>query len=475
LVPISVVIALSSYVLGKQIIRPHHRMIKALLLLLVVIIVMKFEMVYAVYFFVVLFPFPSGIVLTNSNVIFLTLITLVWMVRARATGKNLFEKTDVDIWILLFLAAYIVSLFNVELTSHLIEGVKLIWRQLTAFALFYMIVMFVDDERKLERMTKLIALAGTLVALTGVVELFAPGFSLIPGWIQADPHRGVGRLGFRLEGIRIGGALGAHGLLSDYCAFTLFFMVFHFLRSKNPIEKTFWFGASIMAVAVIMATANRGGVLSLLFGLVYSLWVFRRYMNLLRYVILITAVVTVFTATQLALDKYTIAVSMTKRVLGTQLVRGVPETRGTIWQDTFRRSLDHVIIGHGPYFPTSRGLEKQYWPHNGYLYYLYTLGLFGLTAFLMIVYRLFRISLRYRQPLIAKSFVGAILSILNVQLAVFLVGQVRTDHQRHTDFVYIYIVWMLFGLIVAVGKMVTGREAEVRERAMEGDSDGQAL
>ena len=106
-VPISIVIALSSYILGKQIVRPHHRMIKASLLLLVLIILLRFEMVYAIYFFVVLFPFPSGVVLTSTNVILMTLVTLIWLVRAKATGKNLYEKTDVDIWILLFLGAYL--------------------------------------------------------------------------------------------------------------------------------------------------------------------------------------------------------------------------------------------------------------------------------------------------------------------------------------------------------------------------------
>jgi hypothetical protein len=421
-------------------------------------------MVYALYFFVILFPFPSGIVLTNTNVIFMTLIAMVWMVRAKATGKPLFQRTDVDIWILLFLTSYFLALFNVELTYELIEGVKLIWRQLTAFALFYFVAMFVDDEQKLERLTKLFALAGALVAFTGIVELFAPGFTLIPGWIEADQHRRVGELGFRLEGIRIGGALGAHNLLADYCAYTLFFMILYFLRAKNPIEKVFWFGTAIMAVAVLMATANRGAVLSLMFGFVYSLWVFRRHMNLVRYVILISAVVSVFGVLQVALDRYTIAVSITERIVGTQLVSGVPETRGTIWQDTFRRSLDHIFIGHGPYFATTKGLEKVFWPHNGYLYYLYTLGLFGLSAFLMIAYRLFRISLRYTRPLAGKSYIGVMLSIFNVQLAIFLVGQVRTDHQRHTDFVYIYIVWLLFGLIVAGANILKKKEIE-HERA----------
>ena len=56
------------------------------------------------------------------------------------------------------------------------------------------------------------------------------------------------------------------------------------------------------------------------------------------------------------------------------------------------------------------------------------------------------------------TFAGTVMGILHIQLAMFLIEQLRTDHQRNTDFVYIYIVWMLFGLIVAAGKLIRERE-----------------
>ncbi|UCG53475.1 MAG: O-antigen ligase family protein [Candidatus Latescibacterota bacterium] len=470
IVPISFVIAVSSYVLSKQLIRPHQRVIKASLLLVVLIILLKFEMILSLYFFIVMLPFPSGIVLTSTNVILLTIITLVWLIRARATGEKLFEKTDIDLWVILFLGAYLISLFNVETTRHLYEGFKLIWRQLTAFAFFYLIVRFVDTEQRLERITKVIGLAGALVAFTGVVELFAPGVTIIPGWIETRQQLGKGMLGYRLEGIRLGGAFGAHNLLSDYCSFTIFFMITHFLRSKNPIEKAFWSAASLMTVAVLMATANRGATFSLAFGFAYSLWVFRRHMSLVRYVILITSAVAIFGVTQLALDRYTIAASITQRVMVTYFVGGVPDSRVGVWEQVFRRCLDHMFIGHGPYYETSKGLIRYFWPHNAYLYYFHTIGLLGLSIFLIIAYRLVRISLRYRHPLIAGSFLEYGLSIFNVQIAMFLVGQMRTDHQRHTDSIYIYVVWMLFGLIAATGNMLKKKERQIAQRALETDT-----
>lgn len=458
-VPISVVIAISSYILGSQIVRPQHRMIKAGLLLLALGILTRFDMLYSIYFFILLFSFPSGVVLTSTNVLLMTFIPLVWMVRSLATGQRLFARTEVDKWIVVFLLAHFVSLFNVETTEAFTVGIELIWRQLTAVAFFFLIVTFVDDEKKLERTTKIIAIAGALVALIGIVQLFAPGASVIPGWIETRAPRGMGDLGYRSAGIRLGGSVG-WDVLSDYCGLMLFFMVTHFVRVKNPIEKMFWLGVSIITFAAMLGTATRGGVLSFGVACLYSLWVFRRHLNLVRYVVLISGAIVLFVSMEAALQKYTLAVSVTERFAATKFYGIEPDTRVGIWPDVMKRSLEHIFIGHGPWYPTKIGLVGVFWPHNGYLYYLYTLGLFGLSAFLIIAYRLFRISLRYAQPLASGSYLGVALSILSAQLVEFLVGQLRTDYQRTGDYVYPYLAWMLFGLIAAAGNMLKRREIE---------------
>jgi hypothetical protein len=463
-VPISIVVAISSYVLGSQIVRPQHRMIKAGVLLLALAILSRFDMLYSIYFFILLFPFPSGVVLTSTNALLMTLIPLVWLVRSRATGAKLFARTDVDKWIAVFLLAHVVSLFNVETTEALTFGIKLIWRQLTVVAFFYLIVTFVDDESKLERTTKMLAIAGALVAFTGILELFAPGVSVIPGWIETQAPRGVGMLGYRIQGLRIRGTVG-WDLLSDFCGLTLFLMVTHFFRGKNPIEKVFWLGVSIITFAALLGTATRGGVISLGVACIYSLWVFRERLNLVKSVVLISVVVVAFASMQFILDKYTLAASVTGRIMGTKFQGVVPESRAGIWEAAFKRSLDHIFIGHGPSYDTGTGLVRIFWPHNGYLFYLYTLGLFGLSTFLIIAYRLFRISLRYAHPLASGSYLGVALSIFSAQLVMFLVGQLRTDYQRTHDYIYPYLAWMLFGLIAAAGNILKKRELEARASA----------
>ncbi len=464
----------SSYILSKQVVRPQHRMIKAVLLLVVIGALLKFEMIYTIYFFIVMFPFPSGLVLTSTNIILMTLITLMWIIRSRATGQKLFERTSVDRWIALFLLAYVLSLFNVETNVGISEGVKLIWRQLTAISFFYLIVMFVDTEKTFTATTKVVAISGGFVAFTGLMELFFPGLVLIPGWIEFQSRLGEGTLGYRIEGIRVGGAVGSHSILSDYSSFSLLLMVIHFIRSRNIIEKLFWAGVGVMTFAVLLSTANRGAVVSVAFGFAYSLFVFRHYMTLFRYVMIIAAVVLVFGVTQTALDQFTLAASATDRILGTQFEGMVPDSRVGIWEEVFKACFDHVFIGHGPYYQTGKGLVRTFWPHNGYLFYFYTLGLLGLGAFIGIAYKLFRISMRYSHPLARETFLGVGMGAIHVILAMFLVGQFRTDHQRHTDFVYIYIVWMIFGLTVAAGKILDRRIREYNSSSRD-DEAGESV
>lgn len=460
IVPLLVLAVVVSIVLGQQIVQPHHRMIKMAVLAVVLAFLTRYPIIFSLYFFVLLMPFPSGVVLTSTNVILMTLIPMIWMVRSLATGERLFKRTEVDKWILIFLLAHVVSFWNVETRQGVIDGIRVVWKQLTAVAFFYLIVTFVTDENKLEKMMKIVPIAGAIAASTALFELFVPGFELIPGWIEARERFGAGTLGYRVVGMRVAGAIGSYDLLSDFCAFNLWLAVPHFLRARNAIEKLLWLGVSALTITVLMATANRGALAAFALAFFYGLWVFRRYLNLRRLVIVLCAVVVVFSVTQIVLDKYTLAASVTKRFAATQFRGLTPDSRVGVWAPVFERAMEHIYIGHGPWYETSVGLTRYFWPHNGYLYYLHTIGLLGLVPFVIILYKLFRASARYAHPLASGSFLGLALSILNVQLFMFMVGQLRTDHQRNIDYIYIYIVWLFFGLIMAAHQILKGRIAE---------------
>ena len=148
--PIAGLIAVASYFAAKQAITPHRRVIKIAVLLWLLVLMLRFDMVYSIYLFVLLYPFPSGIALGSTNAILMTIIPVVWLVRASSTKERLLTKTPVDAAIILFIGAFIISFFNVDTQQLVVKGLKVMWIQVTAIVFFYLTIRFVDTEEKLQ-------------------------------------------------------------------------------------------------------------------------------------------------------------------------------------------------------------------------------------------------------------------------------------------------------------------------------------
>jgi len=461
-VMISLVVFVAAYAVAEQVVFPNQRIIKVTILFLLFVIMLRLDTVYSLYLFVLLMPFPSGIALTSTNVVLMTLIPLLWVIRARSVGQALAPRTKLNGAIAFFLIAYMVAFTHTPSNSALIMNLKMLWRQLTAVAFFYLIVTFVDNEQKLSRITKLYALAAGLVGLTAVFELFAPGSTLIPGWINAGRHE-FGQIGQRVEGIRTGGAVGSHSLLGDFLSLSLFYVGVHFLRARNPIESTLWVVVFGVSFAAVLSTANRGAAAALVVGFAYALWVFRRYLNAASLMIIVAAAAAIVVGGEIVLEKYTYAVSVTQRLMDTTFEGGVPNNRGGAWIPALKGSLEHVFVGHGPWYDIGIGLEAKAWPHNAYIFNLYTLGLLGLSAFLLVRYKLFRISwdhIRRDPPRRGCTPAANMMGVLHVQFVMHLLHMGRTDFERPGDNVYIFLAWMLYGLIVATGRILDREERE---------------
>jgi O-antigen ligase len=312
------------------------------------------------------------------------------------------------------------------------------------------------------RLVKIVCVTCILVMLTAIVELFFPGRQIIPGWIGLASKLGEGNLKYRLEGMRAGGAFESHGMLSDFGTQMILFMVFFGVLAKNPMEKVFWMLGTLATIVAILATANRGATTGLVLGAALALIYFRRSLGLVRISLIVVAACTGLIVMDAVLSEHTLAVSVMDRFRDTTFEGMVPENRVMTWAPTLKDALKKPFFGHGPFYDTGIGLTKRYWPHNGYLFYFYTLGLFGLGAFLWLIARVYGQSRVWKAPRVRHTRMGAFLAIAQIWLIVFLWEQLRTDHQR--DDIYPYIMWMCFGVIV------TG--ASVARRQM--NSNGQA-
>ncbi len=457
IIPPAVLIFAGAYFTAQQAVRPSHRAIKALVLMALMVLMFRFDMVYSVYLFALLFVFPSGISIGSSNSVIMTIIPMIWAVRATSGKIPLTRRSPLDAAIGVFLLAHVVSLINVSDGGTLARSVGIIWRQLTACAFFYTIYLFVTDEARLFRLGKVMSVACFLVMITAVLELFFPGATIIPGWIGLTRSLGEGMLSHRVQGLRVGGAFESHGMLSDFGTQLLLFMVFFFLRARNPAEKAFWLVASSTTVLAILATANRGAAAGLVLGITLVLIYFRRSIGAARMVLLIAFGVSGLVTLDTVLSERTIAVSVLDRFTNTKFEGIVPENRTMTWKPALIGAMESPYIGHGPYYDTGIGLTKVYWPHNGYIYYFYTLGLFGLAAFVWIMWRVYRQSRLWRHPQVRGTPLGNFMALAQIWFFVLAFEQLRTDHQR--DDIYPYIVWMCFGVITTASAIARRRIA----------------
>ena len=460
---IAAMVAVGGYVVAQQIVSPHRRAVKLSVLVGLMALMFRFDMVWSVYVFTMLFPFPSGISVGSTNSVLMTLIPLIWMVRATSTRSALFKRTPLDLPILVFFLIYIVSLINVDGDVALKASIRILWTQLTAIAFFYMIVNFVDNEEKLNRFAIVIAVACAFVMMTAVVELFFPGAVIIPGWIETAQQLGAGKLRYRAEGIRVGGAFKSHGMLADFGTQTMLFMIYFAIRARNPILKACWTGVSMMTLVAVLATANRGAGAGLALAVVLGLTFFGSRISFHKRVLAVLAVVALFLTAEFLMEKYTVASSLIDRFMATEFEGVVPETRQNTWKPALIRSMEHPFIGHGPYYDTTRGLEQALWPHNGYIFYLHSIGILGLAAFFWVLQRVASCSQIWRRKSIRKTRLGTLATLGQIWLLVLAFEQLRTDHQR--DDIYPYILWMSFGFVVAGWHIIRKRLAEEEREA----------
>ena len=446
-IPVAALVAAGAFFAAQQAVSPQHRAIKGLVVLGLMALMFRFDMVYSVYLFALLFVFPSGISFGSSNSVLMTIIPMIWAVRATSARVPVVRSTPVDLAIGAFLMAHVVSLFNVSDPAILTQCVTVLWRQLAACAFFYCIFMFVNDEERLFRFGKIVCIACTLVMLTAVTELFFPGRQIIPGWIGLTNKMGEGLMHYRAQGIRVGGSFESHGMLADFGTQLILFMVYFAILAKNPMEKMFWFGSVATTIIAILATANRGATSGLILGFVLALVFFRRRLGGARIAVIVIGATVGLVVLDTVLSENTLAVSVIDRFTNTKFEGMVPENRVSTWGPTMHEALEKPFFGHGPYFDTGLGLTKRMWPHNGYLFYFFTLGLFGVLTFLWVIARVYRESRMWRARGVRDTRLGTFMAIAQIWLLVLLLEQMRTDHQR--DDIYPYIVWMCFGVIVA--------------------------
>jgi O-antigen ligase len=159
--------------------------------------------------------------------------------------------------------------------------------------------------------------------------------------------------------------------------------------------------------------------------------VFRREFSWKRVFIGLIAFLGLMLIGEKTLGRFEGNITLLTRVAGTYIERGIPDTRRVAWTYVWDRIMERPILGHGP--------------HNAFLFYFFSIGLVGLPTYLYLVWRVLRRTWDRGGFRIGEApFSRGMMAVCHVGVVQFLIGQLRTDHQRGD--VYIFFMWILFAL-----------------------------
>jgi hypothetical protein len=456
-------IAAAGALAGSQIAHPAKRMIEAFGGLILVYIIWNFSTLNALWFLIIVYPFPFGISLGNSTFIFTLVVFLIYLIRVSARTSTIHFDRRFNIPILLMVMSYVISFYNFKVGPELLRfGLQSTTNFIASILFFYIIINFVRDEKSLYGTVKISMITCALVMLFTVLELLFPGRQLIPGWLYTEhKHQLI------MKNIRVGGPFHDFELSAEYFAMNVPILLFLAVRAHRLLTRNLFVFLLIADIALLFSTMTRGAFVSLTIGMVYMAFVCRRDLNIVRLVVIGGALVALVFIIDTLIARYTISGSLFGRIVATTFEKGVvPENRVLAWGGAITRGFEHPFIGHGPGWDFSKGIDVGIWPHNAYLYYFNITGLFGLSAFIFLLVRLFRATLAgFHSSLVRSPFPEAFMKVLHVSFVIFAIDQIKIDYQRNN--LYMYFVWFFFGMIAATRNVIA---AGVRNRTGSGSA-----
>ena len=451
------IVVVAALVLGQQILAPNPRVIKLVAGVALFVAAYRARPFWALCMIVLFFPFPFSIFVGDSTMIFIVLVALVYLARLTMGQVPALRGTPVDAGMAVLMAAYMLSFFNID-NPFVLQRALIEMTGITAsFILFYMTANFIRTERELRIFVRVLLILAGLSVFVGMFELFFPGRVLVPHWILH--HAGSPDI---LKGYRVGGPYGDYELMGEFMALAFFLTVFGFRRAEGPNSRFFTGILIPLTVFTLLVTVTRGAILSFFGGAVYLAWRMRRSLKFRDVVLVLLVAVGAYLVMDFFIMHFTRSGGIMDRLLGTKIQGGIPTARAH-WPRVLERALDHPFVGHGPHLDlglsrgiTGKGLYTNIWPHNQYLFYLHTVGLVGLSAFLFTTVRLAVISSKKAAKSLRASYPASLMLVLHIMMVVFLVDEIKIDYLRNPS--YKYFPWIMMGLIVATLRLIEAQE-----------------
>ncbi|MBK1644856.1 hypothetical protein CKO25_09380 [Thiocapsa imhoffii] len=303
------------------------------------------------------------------------------------------------------------------------------------------------------------------MVLTGLILLYSLA-QLIVGMDPNSPLFGE-KFGLRppREDGRLTGPFSAVGLTAEYMVIAIFTLSYILVTTKPNLRLRFLIWSMIMAsFAAMIATANRGAIITLVICGIFYLLIFRKELGTRGILQAVVGIPFAFALASAIVINFTDFNRLFDRLSETEVEEGIPDTRSVVWPLTWERIQLSPIVGNGPQWKLSeetyqkRGVLKQIpMPHNLYLYIVGTIGVIGLIAYLFFWMRMMYFFYQGAFSQFSENNNGSIPKLALILMAVFFIDQMKVEFLRSETTEFQHVMFMLWGALLALSSKSTLR------------------
>ena len=219
-------------------------------------------------------------------------------------------------------------------------------------------------------------------------------------------------------------------------------------------------------VLFLIATGNRGGFITIIFGALLFLGVFRRELGLARVAKIFVGGAIIFTLLAVVLVNFTEYGMLFGRLEGTSIEGGVPDTRATVWPIAWEGIQEAPILGHGPklFISTSDNLVADIpymlHAHNLALHILFTTGIVGFASWMVFFWLMSSRLLTANRIRNSHETLSSLPRIGLVILCAFAISQLRIEFLREGLLDYQNYLFVLFALLLSACSLLATSSKE---------------
>lgn len=347
-----------------------------------------------------------------------------------------------------------------------IEAPRIAWSQTLFYmimlgsniVLFYMTYHFISSREDIVSLFNLMLFCNVLVIIYCVIQaIIGESEHALLGIKELSMQQNKGDL------TRIVGPFNAIGITGEYLVIQYLLLAYYLLTTQK--YKMLIIGVISCNVALLIGTGNRGGFISFILSLFLFCYGFRKRLGLKKNILILIAFFVVLVSVSYVMITYTSYNVIYDRLLGTEMDGITPDTRRG-WPFVVEKIIEKPVLGHGPRilrkkdYPTSKiwleGSEIGGYPHNLYLYILYTMGIIGLFAYSVLGMRYIKLLSTLRMNLDKNDkFLSGLPKLGIIVFAVFLFDQMKIEFLRSELLDYQHYLSVLFGMFCGLKRTLT--------------------